>query len=188
LNYRVAHSNILSGEIMTNYENRLIEDSARYLGQGPEHVYAYTFPTYVENSDNSGRIRIKIGMTRKKTAEQRVYDQIGTSSAEKGILLLVANADNAAAVEDHIHTRLKSKSRNVANSPGQEWFWTTVPEIIQLAKEKEPQLDAEYDPQEVLREWAWQEFKETWIQRFAWVGFGTCCYWGYLAYNFASSL
>lgn len=173
---------------MTNYSNRLIEDSARYLGDGPEHVYAYTFPTYLESPNASGRIRIKIGMTRKKTAEQRVYDQIGTSSAEKGILLLVANAENATAVEDHIHTRLKSKSRNVANSPGQEWFWTTLPEIVDLACESDPQLRLDHDPVGVARDLHWLDFKETWIQRFAWVGFGTCCYWGYLAYNFASSL
>jgi len=166
-------------------------DLVREIGTGPEYVYAYTFPTLMESPNLDGSIRIKIGMTRKKTAEQRVYNQIGTSSPEKGVLLLVAKAENASAVEDHIHTRLKSKSRHVADSPGQEWFWTSTEEIIDLAQEKEPQLNSEWDPVQAEKDYqdqVYQEFKQTWTERLAWIGFGTCCYWGYSLYGFFASL
>ena len=172
-----------------NLTNRVDLDLLEEVGTGPEHVYVYTFPSYMRSKDSHGNFMIKIGMTRKKTAPERVYEQISPSSPERGVLLLVINAWHASAVEDHIHQRLKALKKHVTDSPGNEWFISTPEEALALAREKEPEIVEAKPPEEISE---WHEFyssAKSWTTRkLAWIGFFTCCYWGYNAFLYFKSL
>ena len=96
-------------------------------------MYAYTFSSY---QSRGGRYPIKVGMTRKGSAEHRILQQIGASNPETPILLLEIACHDAALLERQLHSSLKS--RHILSAPGKEWFETTPDEIMSHLRALDP--------------------------------------------------
>lgn len=102
-------------------------------GDGPEAVYAYSFPAYVQLArlDGDSRHPIKIGMTA-GDVEARIASQVGTGLPEPPSLLLVLRVESARLVERILHDVLTLRGQQIATAPGAEWFTTTIDELLEI--------------------------------------------------------
>lgn len=108
-------------------------DPAKVHGEGPESVYAYTFPAYMElaRRDGTGSYPVKIGMTT-GDVEVRIASQVGTGLPEAPTLLLVLRVAHARRIERILHDLLGLRGREITTAPGAEWFATSVDEILAI--------------------------------------------------------
>jgi DNA-binding XRE family transcriptional regulator len=86
----------------------------RQIGEGPESVYAYYFPSMVRE----GSFPHKIGRTRRDPVA-RVRDQ-QASMLEEPIIGTLVKCENCFAVESMLHIALAD--RRLASTFGSEWF------------------------------------------------------------------
>jgi len=108
------------------------------MGEGPQEVYAYTFPSLIELANLKGHkfYPIKIGYTADKDvgAFSRVRCQIIENAAypERLKLLFIVRCEDGRAVELQVHRQLRTADRRVDSAIGQEWFLSNAEEIHQL--------------------------------------------------------
>ncbi len=111
------------------------------IGQGPELVYFYTFPAYRELARlrNEGNFPIKIGMSTRPVFD-RIFEQLGTSNPEWPVVLLAIRCDDARRIERVLHELLDLQYSHIERSPGNEWFLTSLEEIVSLLSSIAPGL------------------------------------------------
>jgi hypothetical protein len=94
-------------------------------------IYAYSFPSIRKSN---GKFPIKIGLTVTGDANERVIQQCKqTCCFEYPIVLKTWQVQRVAAVEDAIHSTLEARGSK-RQSPGTEWFDTTLEEIETIVK------------------------------------------------------
>lgn len=100
--------------------------NVKRMGKGEQRLYAYSFPVHM----NSGHTYypIKVGMTSRNSATERILEQLNASNSEPAHLLIEISCSNAVQLESKIHARLKN--RRILDAPGKEWFTTNVDEIL----------------------------------------------------------
>jgi hypothetical protein len=104
-------------------------------GIGSEHVYCYSYPTYLEIAElkQEQRFRVKVGMATDDPIG-RIYGQIaGSKSAvsETPIVLLIFKTLAARHLERWFHKRLQ----RAPDAAGSEWFYTNHDELIDLFRD-----------------------------------------------------
>jgi hypothetical protein len=98
-------------------------------------IYAYSFPS-IRKHDS--KFPIKIGLTTTGDIEARVAQQCKqTCCFEYPAILKTWEVQRVAAVEDAIHATLKARGSK-RQSPGTEWFDTTLEEIEAIVKFVQP--------------------------------------------------
>lgn len=101
----------------------------------PGIIYAYSFPSIKKND---GRFPIKIGLTTTGDTDARVTQQCKqTCCFEYPIVLKAWEVLRVAAVEDAIHSTLEARGSK-RQTPGTEWFDTTLEEIDTIVKFVQP--------------------------------------------------
>jgi T5orf172 domain-containing protein len=100
------------------------------LGAGPESVYVYYFPAYRDQAAYLGRHEwpMKIGMT-KGEVNPRIKDQSGTAMPEQPIVGMIYRTISATNAERMLHATLQERGRRIVDSPGKEWFVTSIDEV-----------------------------------------------------------
>jgi hypothetical protein len=97
----------------------------------PGIIYAYSFPSIKKNGS---RFPIKIGLTLTGDAAERVKQQCKqTCCFEYPVVLKTWDVQRVAAVESAIHSTLEARGSK-RESPGTEWFDTTLEEIEAIIK------------------------------------------------------
>lgn len=98
-------------------------------------IYAYSFPSIM---GLDGKFPIKIGLTTTGDAASRVSQQCKqTCCFEYPKLLKTWEVQRVAAVEDAIHSTLEARGFK-RNSPGTEWFDTSIDEIDSIVRFIQP--------------------------------------------------
>lgn len=98
-------------------------------------IYAYSFPSIVRKD---GKFPIKVGLTKTGDAEARVTQQCKqTCCFEYPVILGTWEVQRVAAVEDAIHSTLEARGFK-RDSPGTEWFDTTLDEVENILKFVQP--------------------------------------------------
>lgn len=94
-------------------------------------IYAYSFPSLRKNGS---KYPIKVGLTVTGDAAERVKQQCKqTCCFEYPVVLKTWQVQRVAAVESAIHPTLEARGSK-RNSPGTEWFDTTLEEIENVIK------------------------------------------------------
>jgi hypothetical protein len=102
-------------------------------------IYAYTFPSIRKTE---GKYPVKIGLTTTGDADARVAQQCKqTCCFEYPTILRIWEVQRVAAVEDAIHSTLEARGSK-RQSPGTEWFDTTLDEIETIVKFIQPSAQA----------------------------------------------
>ena len=100
--------------------------NVKRMGKGEQRLYAYSFPVHM-GSDQT-YYPIKVDMTSRNSATERILEQLNASNSEPAHLLIEISCSNAKQLESKIHARLKN--RRILDAPGKEWFTTNVDEIL----------------------------------------------------------
>lgn len=102
-------------------------------------IYAYTFPSVIRTD---GKFPIKVGLTMTGDAEARVMQQCKqTCCFEFPKILKTWDVLRVAAVEDAIHATLEARGAK-RQSPGSEWFDSTLDEVEDIVKFVQPSAHA----------------------------------------------
>lgn len=102
-------------------------------------IYAYSFPTIVRKD---GKFPIKVGLTKTGDAEARVTHQCKqTCCFEYPVILGTWEVQRVAAVENAIHSTLEARGSK-RQSPGTEWFDTTLEEVESVIRFVQPAAHA----------------------------------------------
>ncbi|MGH7144254.1 MAG: GIY-YIG nuclease family protein [Planctomycetota bacterium] len=97
----------------------------------PGIIYAYSFPSIKKNG---ARFPIKVGLTVTGDAAERVKQQCKqTCCFEYPVVLKTWQVQRVGAVESAIHSTLEARGSK-RQSPGTEWFDTTLGEIDDVIK------------------------------------------------------
>lgn len=100
-------------------------------------IYAYSFPSIMRKE---GKFPVKVGLTTTGDAESRVNQQCKqTCCFEYPTILMTWEVQRVAAVEDAIHSTLEARGFK-RNSPGTEWFDTTLEEVDSIVKFIQPSV------------------------------------------------
>jgi len=99
-------------------------------GVGRSTIYAYYLPTYRRNAEAQGESYwpCKIGRTERDPIE-RIMAQAATALPEHPHVALVLHTDHPIAWEAIIHGVLTVRGRKLKDSPGSEWFLTSLDEV-----------------------------------------------------------
>lgn len=105
------------------------------FGEGSGTIYLYYYDTYKKYAlvNNLDIWECKIGRTDRDPLE-RVLSQASTALPEKPHISMLIYTDNPNDLEKNIHTTLKLRNRVLIASPGNEWFFTSPNEVIELVK------------------------------------------------------
>jgi hypothetical protein len=109
-------------------------------GEGPQEVYAYTFPSLIALAASKGmeQYPVKIGYTGTSgeiaPSLSRINSQLGdaTGRFEPATVLLVWNSWNGRKLENRIHSHLRSLNRRCESAIGREWYTTNIDELVAL--------------------------------------------------------
>lgn len=102
-------------------------------------IYAYSFPSIVRKD---GKFPIKVGLTTTGDADARVLQQCKTTCCfEYPVILGTWEVQRVASVEDAIHSTLEARGLK-RQSPGVEWFDTTLAEVESIVKFVQPTAHA----------------------------------------------
>lgn len=106
----------------------------RQIGQGPQVVYAFSYPEYRRSAKRHGRStwRIKVGWSDNPDAQARVRAQCGEGAPEWPVIHLVIRDTDARELEQLLHRTLKRRGKHL-DAPGIEWFDTSPDELLELA-------------------------------------------------------
>jgi hypothetical protein len=96
-------------------------------------LYFYSFPANYEDQLALGRTpMLKIGETTQDSAEVRVHQQMGTSTAQKPTIY---GEFNVSFTDKQFHTFLRSRGYSQTDGAGTEWFQIAAPEAEGLVYE-----------------------------------------------------
>jgi hypothetical protein len=121
-------------------------DQAVESGNGPDEVYAFSFPSLQELAHLKGNTHypVKIGYSGNKDAGavQRIRGQMIEAAAfpERPALLLVCRTWDGRALELLVHAELRRRDRKLATAPGLEWFMTNHSEVAELFTQLSPNV------------------------------------------------
>lgn len=103
-------------------------------------IYAYSFPTIVKKDGN--KFPIKVGLTTIGDADSRVSQQCKTTCCfDYPIILGTWEVQRVAAMERAIQRTLEARGSK-RQSPGAEWFDTTLDEVESVIKFVQPTANA----------------------------------------------
>ena len=113
-------------------------------------LYVYYYPSYAELAAFRGEARMycKIGSTGKIIAD-RVNEQVGTSTPEQPVIGLTVECtrDEGAILETAVHALRKARGQHSPQSPGREWFTTSIEEVCEIVRFIDPHLTLNVMPQ-----------------------------------------
>jgi hypothetical protein len=121
------------GELADDSSGQLDEEDEEdvtvieYIGTGAESVYVY----YNPNDRELARLKgldcweCKIGRTLGEVASRVIRQGAKTALSHPPIIGLVIRTDNAALLESALHASLRLSDRQVLDSPGAEWYFTS---------------------------------------------------------------
>lgn len=127
--------------VKQEYAQWIETDRTEELGEGPEEVYAFTFPSLEELSrlKQTTHYPVKIGYTSNQDAGaiQRIRGQMVEVAAfpERPALLLICRTWNGRTLESLVHGELEQRCRILASAPGLEWFMTNQTEVADLCRQ-----------------------------------------------------
>lgn len=114
-------------------------------------LYVYYYPSHAELAAFRGETRMycKIGSTGKIIAD-RVNEQVGTSTPEQPVIGLTVECtrDTWATLETAVHAILKVRGQHSPQSPGREWFTTSIEEVCEIVRFVDPRLTLNVMPQD----------------------------------------
>lgn len=104
-----------------------------WIGEGNQTVYAFTYQMCIDNAQfkNQSDYDIKIGRTFSSFLD-RVSSQCGTSMPQYPLRLLGIRCDDCILLEDTIHKILECRGKKNPDSPGKEWFRTSLDELKKI--------------------------------------------------------
>jgi len=128
----------------------LIGDKGLSVGAGPESVYAWTYSTDKELAGLKAETRypIKIGHSTYRDPRSRIIATLmqGRTALHSGIeLLLVYHTDQSRKLEQAIHAVLDVRGQKIENGLGQEWYRTSLDEIVAVIKLITGQLNVAHE-------------------------------------------
>lgn len=102
-----------------------------YIGDGAESVYVYYNPNDRELATLKGMDcwECKIGRTQREVASRVIGQGAKTALSHPPIIGLVIRTDDAALVESALHASLRLSDRQVLDSPGAEWYFTSPAKV-----------------------------------------------------------
>jgi T5orf172 domain len=114
----------------------------RTIGTGDSSVYFYYYPTYRRDAENRGSEiwPCKIGRSERDPIN-RVYAQASTALPEAPIIGLLLRTSFPSQWEHAIHYILALRGRIVEDAPGEEWFNTSINEVVEIIRYIDPKLD-----------------------------------------------
>lgn len=106
----------------------------KVIGEGDDIVYVYYYDGYKElhRLKGSDIYPCKIGMSSKREPLQRVVEQASSTLPEKPHIGLIIRCNDSKSLETALHNILKVKGRQIEDSVGHEWYFTTPEEVEQL--------------------------------------------------------
>ncbi len=120
------------------YDDKIDYADLVQMGDGPQQVYAFTYPSLVELAHLKQQefYPIKIGYTADwdfgAFSRLNMLIQDGTALPEKLHLLFVIKCKDGRAIETAIQRILRTKQRCVKTAIGREWFLSNVEELHRL--------------------------------------------------------
>jgi len=129
--------------IRRSYEPYIAIDELVVQGEGSQELYAFCFPSQRELAKLKGeeRFPMKIGYSANEGegALGRIRQQIIEAAAypERPSILLIFRTWSGRSLEMQLHRCLRLSGRAVETAMGQEWFYTTIDEILQHISECE---------------------------------------------------
>ena len=114
-----------------------IPSETRIIGRGLDEVYAYTYLGCVEEAAESGQPNypMKIGYTSGVDgALKRIVGQFPAAIADDARLQFIGRCSEGRKVEGKIQKHIRDAGRKL-DSPGREWFSTTVDEVEELFRQ-----------------------------------------------------
>lgn len=101
------------------------------IGSGEESVYLYFNPNdrKLAKLENREFWECKIGRCRGSASGRIISQGVATALSHPPVVGLIIRTDDSRALENAIHASLKLANREVLDSLGTEWFYTS-PEII----------------------------------------------------------
>ena len=111
------------------------------IGSGDSSVYLYYFPAYRRIAEAKGDAiwRCKIGRSDRDPID-RVLSQASTALPERPIIGVLLRTSLPGAWEKAIHNILALRGRIVDDAPGDEWFNTSIDEVVELIRYIDPNL------------------------------------------------
>jgi hypothetical protein len=128
---------------LKSYSNALSLESTVFDGAGDQQVYAFSFPSLIENAalKKESVFPVKIGFTKNGYggALERIRSFITEHAGypEKPIVLVIFKCWEGRSVESQVHRCLREMNRK-CESLGREWFRTSTPELLKLLADCEP--------------------------------------------------
>ena len=102
------------------------------IGGGRESVYAWRLPLEVQGVLFSMKVGKTIGDPVDRMNRHVQIMQASNLIPGLPILELVIKCDNCAALEKYIHAFLTLKGRHIDSNCGNEWYKTTVEELVSI--------------------------------------------------------
>lgn len=105
------------------------------IGTGSSAVYVYYLPLYRLTAEqrNESFWQCKIGRTDGDPL-QRILSQAATALPEKPHVALIIKTNFSIEIENVIHDILTLRGRRIDDSPGTEWFLTSIEEVLSIYK------------------------------------------------------
>ena len=105
------------------------------VGEGEDSVYLYYFESYRQLAILNGKqeFQCKIGRTERDPL-LRVLSQSSTALPEYPKIARLYRTTDGSALETAIHAILSLRGKELKNSPGSEWFLTSLSEVDEIVK------------------------------------------------------
>jgi hypothetical protein len=105
------------------------------IGVGKSVVYVYYLPLYRQMAEQRNETfwQCKIGRTDGDPL-QRILSQASTALPERPNVAIIIRTNNSVELENAIHNILTLRGRKIDNSPGAEWFLTSLEEVLSIYK------------------------------------------------------
>ena len=116
-------------------------DAEVSIGEGPELVYGWYYPTYRRCAELEGKDRYQIKVGRTQRVPLGRMDESKGTVPERPVLGFVLKIDDCKAWEQLFHAKLTIMGRQIDDAIGQEWFWSTVEELGEIAKAEMADID-----------------------------------------------
>ena len=108
-------------------KNLLDADTVRTLGKGKSSVYLCYYPTYRYLAEYEGKEFWACKISSVET-------QVPTEMPEPPEIRLILRTDNPENLEQLLHNILTFRGKQIANTPGKEWFMTSPSEVEDIYK------------------------------------------------------
>lgn len=116
-------------------------DAEIIIGSGASSVYLYYFPAYriLATHNRHATWPCKIGRSDRDPLN-RIYSQASTAIPEPPIIGILLRTNLPSQWEKAIHNTLALRGRIIEDAPGDEWFNTSIDEVLDIIRYIDPSL------------------------------------------------